>query len=247
MTGLQSGVQCVTAGHWRGPGAQASGRWPQREAIVKTTLSEEKAVSRLLCFRLCLSQDFPVKPPCEKVGIFPPLFCCLIATQQVSGTHAAPRRPGCPASPLPRRVFSANSFIWFIVFHSGLNIDTNPVWHFKGSSPGLLILEPPVNLASEGRRPGPQPQAPGPQPMVPSPRASAPLASGPGPPVPGPRTLAHIPQPGPGAGPPRTLCPRSLATSPGWWTPFTYQRNSHFLASALTSAALSLQGRSCDL
>lgn len=52
-----------------------------REPIMKTALGEEKAVSRLLCFRLCLL-DFPVKPPCEKVGIFfLPLFCCLITTQ----------------------------------------------------------------------------------------------------------------------------------------------------------------------
>lgn len=70
MTGVQPGVRRVTAGHQGGPGAQASGRWPRREPIVKTALSEEKAVSRLLCFRLCLLEDFPVKPPCEKVGIF---------------------------------------------------------------------------------------------------------------------------------------------------------------------------------
>ena len=46
---------------------------------MKTAL---KVVSRLLCFRFCLLEDFPVKPPCEKVGIFfLPLFCCLITTQ----------------------------------------------------------------------------------------------------------------------------------------------------------------------
>lgn len=148
----------------------------------------------MLYFRPYLLEDFPVKPPHENVGIFLPLFCCLITTQtgewNVGFTQTA--WLAGVATP-PGLLFSVNPFIWFIVFRSSLNIDTNRYVTSKAAY-SLGLLGPGILVKAPSRRGGcPRPRAPRPQPIpgLSAPSAQPqPLTASPGP-ASGPRSALH--------------------------------------------------------